>query len=147
MKHFLLFSLIFLGLSANAQYKTLHLKSGADYRYTKLHFVSDDTLFFKAKSDHIDYKVATTDLTSSFYLPYGKYHHFNRSSKNLKPLKIAMGVGIGLMMGGAGAAFLLDTDFVVIYALIFASPGAVTYLVANTFYDQKKIHQRAVLAK
>ena len=112
MKFFLLFSLLFLGLSANAQYKTLTLKSGADYRYTKLHFVSDDTLFFKAKSDHINYKVATADLTSSFYLPYGKYHHFNRSSKNLKPLKIAMGVGLGLMLGGAGAArFLVPTKY------------------------------------
>ncbi len=147
MKFFLLFSLLFLAYGANAQYKTLHLKSGADYRYTKLHFVSDDTLFFKAKSDHINYKVATADLISRFYLPYGKYHHFNRSSKNLKPLKIAMGVGLGLMLGGAGAAFLLDTDFVVVYIITFASPGALTYVIANTIHDQKKIHQQALLAK
>jgi hypothetical protein len=147
MKHFLLFSLLFLGFSANAQFKTLTLKSGTAYRYTKLQFVSDDTLFFKSKSDHINYKVATSDLTSSFYLPYGKYHHFNRSSKNLKPLKVAMGVGLGLMLGGAGAAFLIDTDFVVVYIISFASPGALTYLIANTIHDQKKIHQQALLAK
>jgi hypothetical protein len=147
MKHFLLFSLFFLGLSANAQYKTLTLKSGTAYRYTKLHFVSDDTLFFKSKSDQINYKVATADLTSRFYLPYGKYHHYNRSSKNLKPLKIAMGVGLGLMLGGAGAAFLLDTDFVVVYIITFASPGALTYALTNSIHDQKKIHQQAVLAK
>jgi hypothetical protein len=147
MKHFLLFSLLFLGFSANAQYKTLTLKSGSAYRYTKLHFVSDDTLFFKSKSDHINYKVATADLTSSFYLPYGKYHHFNSSSKNLKPLKVAMGVGLGLMLGGAGAAFLVDTDYVVLYIITFASPGALTYVISNTIYDQKKIHQQAVLAK
>lgn len=147
MKYFLLFSLFFLGLSANAQYKTLTLKSGTAYRYTKLHFVSDDTLFFKSKSDHINYKVATADLTSSFYLPYGKYHHYNRKSKNLMPLKVAMGIGLGLMLGGAGAAFLIDTDFVAVYILTFASPGALTYVIANTIHDQKKIHQQAVLAK
>lgn len=147
MKQFLLYSLLFLGLSANAQYKTLTLKSGTAYRYTKLHFVSDDTLFFKAKSDQINYKVATADLTSSFYLPYGKYHHYNRSSKNLTPLKVAMGVGLGLMLGGAGAAFLLDTDFVALYIIIFATPGALTYAITNSIHDQKKIHQQALLAK
>jgi hypothetical protein len=147
MKHFLLFSLLFLGYGANAQYKTLTLKSGTAYRYTKLHFVSDDTLFFKSKSDHINYKVATADLSSRFYLPNPKDYHFNRSSKNLKPLKVAMGVGLGLMLGGAGAAFLIDTDFVVVYIISFASPGALTYVIANTIHDQKKIHQQAVLAK
>ena len=146
MKHFLLFSLIFLGFGASAQFKTLTLSSGTAYRYTKLHFVSDDTLFFKSKSDHINYKVATADITSRFYLPNGKYHHFNRASKNLKPLKIAMGVGLGLMLGGAGAAFLIDTDFVVVYIITFASPGVLTYVIANTIHDQKKIHQQAVLA-
>ena len=147
MKYLLLFSLFFWGFGANAQFKTLILKSGTAYRYTKLHFVSDDTLFFKSKSDHINYKVATADLNSSFYLPYGKYHHFNWSSKNLKPLKVAIGVGLGLMLGGAGAAFLLDTDFVVVYIITFASPGALTYAITNANHDQKKIHQQAVLAK
>jgi hypothetical protein len=146
MKFFFLLFLLFLGYGANAQYKTLTLKTGTTYRYTKLQFVSDDTLFFKSKTDRVNYKVATTDLNSSFYLPYGKYHHFNNASKNLKPLKIAMGVGIGLMLGGAGAAFLLDTDFVVIYIITFASPGAITYFIANFIHDHKKIHQQAVLA-
>lgn len=146
MKSIFVFSLLFLGYGAHAQYKTLTLKSGTAYRYTKLQFVSDDTLFFKSKSDHINYKVATADLNSSFYLPYGKYHHFNNASKNLKPLKIAMGVGLGLMLGGAGAAFLIDTDFVGIYIITFASPGAITYFIANSIHDHKKIHQQAILA-
>lgn len=57
-----------------------------------------------------------------------------------------MGVGLGLMLGGAGAAFLIDTDFVVVYIITFASPGVLTYVIANTIHDQKKIHQQAVLA-
>lgn len=147
MKSLLFFCFFFSLLQVNAQFKTLHLKSGTAYRYTRLHFVSDDTLFFRSKTDKIDYKVATADLSSSFYLPYGQYHHFNSKSKNLMPLKIAMGVGIGLMVGGAGAALLFDTDFVVLYALIGASPGALTYIIAKSVHDQKKIHQEALLAQ
>lgn len=147
MKTTLVFCLLFCQFQLNAQFKTLQLKSGTAYRYTKLHFISDDTLFFRSKSDHIDYKVATSELVTSVYLPYGKYHHYNYSSKNLKPLKIAMGLGLGLMIGGAGAAFLIDTDFIVIYAIVFASPGALTYVIANAVYNQKKIHQQALLAQ
>jgi hypothetical protein len=146
MKSLLFLCFCFCFLNVNAQFKTLHLKSGSAYRYTKLHFVSDDTLFFRSKTDKIDYKVATADLSSSFYLPYGQYHHYNRKSKNLKPLKIAMGVGIGLMVGGAGAAFLIDTDFVVLYAIICATPGALTYIITKSVHDQKKIQQEALLA-
>ena len=58
-----------------------------------------------------------------------------------------MGVGLGLMLGGAGAAFLVDTDYVVLYIITFASPGALTYVFADSIHDQKKIHQQAVLAK
>ena len=35
MKYLLLFSLLFLGFGANAQFKTLTLKSGTAYRYTR----------------------------------------------------------------------------------------------------------------
>lgn len=147
MKHFLLFSLLCLGFAVNAQFKTLALKSGTAYRYTKLHFVSDDTLFFKSKADKLDYKVATTDLNTNFFVPYGKYYHYALKSKNFQPLKVAMGVGIGLMIGGAGAALLLDTDLVFVYVISFASPGAVTYGIAKSIYVRKKIHQQAELAK
>lgn len=57
-----------------------------------------------------------------------------------------MGVGIGLMVGGAGAAFLIDTDFVVLYAIICATPGALTYIITKSVHDQKKIQQEALLA-
>ena len=146
MKTLFIFGLLFLSFELNAQYKTLELKSGSTYRYTKLHFVSDDTLYFKAKTDKIDYKVAVADLSSKFYLPVGKYYHFHSKSQNLKPLKIAMGVGIGLMLGGAGAAFLLDTDFVALYAIVMATPGAIVFTVSNTFHKLKKTQQNAVLA-
>ena len=62
----------------------------------------------------------------------------------MQPLKVAMGVGLGLMLGGAGAAFLVDTDFVVIYAVAFASPGLLLFTITKTVYDTKKIHQRAL---
>jgi len=65
----------------------------------------------------------------------------------LLPLKVAMGVGVGLMLGGAGAAFLLDTDFVALYAIVFASPGGMLYAVTKTIHDNKKLHQRAILAQ
>jgi len=146
MKFFLFLSLLFCAFQTNAQFKTLTLKSGKDYRYKKLYFVSDDTLFFKSKTDKIDYKVAVKDLSSNFYVPIGRYYHFNSKSKNLKPLKVVMGVGIGLMLGGAGAAFLLDTDYVALYAIVFASPGAIMYTVSKTYYDLKKIQQNAILA-
>jgi hypothetical protein len=146
MKTLFIFGLLFLSLKLNAQYKTLELKSGSMYRYTKLHFVSDDTLYFKAKTDKIDYKVAVADLHSKFYLPVGKYYHFHTKSQNLKPLKIAMGVGIGLMLGGAGAAFLLDTDYVALYAIVMATPGAIVFTISNTFHTLKKTQQNAVLA-
>lgn len=146
MKFLLVFGLFFFATHAKAQYKTLTLKSGKDYRYKKLYFVSDDTLYFKPKTDKIDYKVAVNDLSSNFYVPIGRYYHFNSKSKNLKPLKVAMGVGIGLMLGGAGSAFLLDTDYVAVYAIVFASPGALMYTVSKTFYDLKKIQQNAILA-
>jgi hypothetical protein len=146
MKFFLFLSLLFCAFQTNAQFKTLTLKSGKDYRYKKLYFVSDDTLFFKSKTDKIDYKVAVNDLSSNFYVPIGRYYHFNSKSKNLKPLKVFMGVGIGLMLGGAGAAFLLDTDYVALYAIVFASPGAIMYTVSKTYYDLKKIQQNAILA-
>ncbi|MEY3075797.1 MAG: hypothetical protein RJB25_1443, partial [Bacteroidota bacterium] len=55
MKSFFLLFLLFLGYGANAQYKTLTLKTGTAYRYTKLQIVSDDTLFFKSKTDRINY--------------------------------------------------------------------------------------------
>lgn len=146
MKFFLFLGLLFCAFQTNAQFKTLTLKSGKDYRYKKLYFVSDDTLFFKSKTDKIDYKVAVNDLSSNFYVPIGRYYHFNSKSKNLKPLKVFMGVGIGLMLGGAGAAFLLDTDYVALYAIVFASPGAIMYTVSKTYYDLKKIQQNAILA-
>jgi hypothetical protein len=146
MKFFLFLGLLFCAFQTNAQFKTLTLKSGKDYRYKKLYFVSDDTLFFKSKTDKIDYKVAVNDLSSNFYVPIGRYYHFNSKSKNLKPLKVVMGVGIGLMLGGAGAAFLLDTDYVALYAIVFASPGAIMYTVSKTYYDLKKIQQNAILA-
>ncbi len=69
------------------------------------------------------------------------------SIKREKSLKIAMGVGIGLMLGGASAAFLLDTDFVAVYIITFATPGALTYAITNSIHDQKKIHQQALLAR
>ncbi|MCF8201555.1 MAG: hypothetical protein K9J18_00590 [Crocinitomicaceae bacterium] len=146
MKTLFIFGLLLLSFQLKAQFKTLELKSGSTYRYTQLHFVSDDTLYFKAKTDKLDYKVAVADLHSKFYLPVGKYYHFNSKSQNLKPLKIAMGVGIGLMLGGAGAAFLLDTDFVALYAIVMATPGAIVFTVSNTFHKLKKTQQNAVLA-
>jgi hypothetical protein len=146
MKPLFIFALLLLSFELNAQYKTLELRSGNTYRYTKLHFVSDDTLYFKAKTDKIDYKVALADLNSKFYLPVGKYYHVHSKSQNLKPLKIAMGVGIGLMLGGAGAAFLLDTDFVALYAIVMATPGAIVFTVSSTFHKLKKTQQNAVLA-
>jgi hypothetical protein len=51
------------------------------------------------------------------------------------------------MLGGAGAAFLLDTDFVALYAIVFASPGGMLYAVTKTIHDNKKLHQRAILAQ
>ena len=147
MKYIVLLGLLLFSSTISAQFKTLSLKSGSAYRYTKLHFVSDDTLFFKSKTDKLDYKVATADLSTNFFVPYGKYYQYARKSKNLLPLKVAMGVGVGLMLGGAGAAFLLDTDFVALYAIVFASPGGMLYAVTKTIHDNKKLHQRAILAQ
>jgi hypothetical protein len=131
MKYIVLLGLLLFSSTISAQYKTLTLKSGSAYRYTKLHFVSDDTLFFKSKTDKLDYKVATADLSTNFFVPYGKYYQY----------------AVGLMLGGAGAAFLLDTDFVALYAIVFASPGGMLYAVTKTIHDNKKIHQRAILAQ
>lgn len=147
MKQIVFLGLLLLSSTVSAQYKTLTLKTGNSYRYTRLHFVSDDTLFFKSKTDKLDYKVANADLSNNYYVPYGKYYHYARQSKNLLPLKVAMGVGAGLMLGGAGAAFLLDTDFVALYAIVFASPGGLLFGVTKTIYDNKQIYQRAILAQ
>ncbi len=81
MKTLFIFGLLLLSFQLKAQFKTLELKSGSTYRYTQLHFVSDDTLYFKAKTDKLDYKVAVADLHSKFYLPVGKYYHFHSKSQ------------------------------------------------------------------
>jgi hypothetical protein len=146
MKYLVFFGLLLCFFESRAQYKTLELKSGSSYRYTRLHFVSDDTLFFKAKTDKIDYKVAVNDVSSKFFVPYGKYYQFNTKSKSLKPLKIAMGVGIGLMLGGVGTALLLDTDFIGVYVIMMASPGIIVYAISSTIHKLKKTQQNAVLA-
>lgn len=79
-------------------------------------------------------------------MPVGKYYHLNSRSKNLLPLKIGIAVGLGLMVGGVATALMLDTDFVAIYAMVYAAPGGVVFSVSKFIHDNRKIHQRAKLA-
>ncbi|MEN9698862.1 MAG: hypothetical protein RLZZ301_60 [Bacteroidota bacterium] len=150
-KSFIIALFMLLSSATWAQYRTLILKSGNEYRYSRLYFISDDSLFFKAKQDQEIYKVATKDIQSSYYIHYSQSHfHFNDKNKNLRPLKIGVGVGVGLLIGGAALGAGLsyaawgDGAISIIFGILGAGPGSVVLSVCKENLRMKQIHQMAI---
>lgn len=151
MKSILLFFILFLGFKSNAQFKTLTLKTGDAYRYSKLYFVSSDTLYFRTKSSNTDCKVACSDVQSRYFLQQYQYKSFHGKNPNLTPLRVVKTAGVVLMVGGFVAGSVISYIYFeeIISALWIGIPctlpGLLVYGGASSVLKLRKIHQNAIL--